>query len=259
MSAPVVVVHPDEGALAAATAARLLVRLLDAQSLHRPVHVVLTGGGMGGRVLREVAASPLCDAVDWTGVHVWWGDERFLPAGDPERNETQARDALLDAVPLPPGNVHAVPGRGGAVLTPQDAADAYARELAAHAGGAAGESDDAGPAVPAFDVLMLGVGPDGHVASLFPGQETLDVADRTTVAVHASPKPPPERVSLTFPAIEAADDVWLVVAGADKADAVGRALAGADPRDVPAAAVRGRSRTLWLLDVAASGAPDPTR
>lgn len=247
MTAPLVVVHPDAETLALGTAARLLLRLMDAQSVHRPVHVGLTGGGMGARVLAAVAASPLRDAVDWTGVHVWWGDERFLPAGDPERNETQARAALLDALPLPPENVHAAPP-AGAVASPHDAAVAYAAELARFAA----DGDDAGPAVPVFDVLMLGVGPDGHVASLFPGHATLGVVDRTTVGVTDSPKPPPERVSLTLPAIEAAQEVWLVVAGADKAGAVRRALAGEDPTAIPASAVRGRSRTLWLLDVDAA-------
>lgn len=248
MSAPLVVVHPDAGTLAAATAARLLLRLMDAQSVRSPVHVGLTGGGMGTRVLAAVAASPLRDAVDWTGVHVWWGDERFLPDGDPERNETQARAALLDGLPIPAGNVHAAPPAGPGVASPHDAAVAYAADLARFAV----DGDDAGPAVPAFEVLMLGVGPDGHVASLFPGHATLGVVERTTVGVTDSPKPPPERVSLTLPAIEAAQEVWLVVAGADKADAVRRALAGADPSVVPASAVRGRSRTLWLLDVEAA-------
>ena len=247
MTGPLVVVHPDAETLALGTAARLLLRLMDAQSVHQPVHVGLTGGGMGTRVLAAVAASPLRDAVDWTGVHVWWGDERFLPAGDPERNETQARAALLDALPLPPENVHAAPP-ADAVASPDDAAVAYAAELARFAA----DGDDAGPAVPAFDVLMLGVGPDGHVASLFPGQATLGVVDRTTVGVTDSPKPPPERVSLTLPAIEAAQEVWLIVAGADTADAVQRALAGEDPTAIPASAVRGRSRTLWLLDVDAA-------
>ncbi len=247
MSAPLVVVHPDAETLAAGTAARLLLRLMDAQSVHRPVHVGLTGGGMGARVLAAVGASPLRDAVDWTGVHLWWGDERFLPDGDPERNETQARAALVDALPIPPANVHAAPP-AGAVASPDDAAAAYAADLARYAA----DGDDAGPAVPAFDVLMLGVGPDGHVASLFPGKASLDVVDRTTVGVTDSPKPPPERVSLTLPAIEAAQEVWLVVAGADKSDAVRRALAGADRTEIPAAAVRGRARTLWLLDVGAA-------
>lgn len=248
MTAPAVVVHPDAETLAIGVAARFLLRLMDAQSVHSPVHVGLTGGGMGTQVLAAVAASALRDAVDWTGVHVWWGDERFLPAGDPDRNETQARAALLDALPIPPENVHAVPPAGPGLASPHDAAVAYAAQLARYAG----DADDAGPAVPAFDVLLLGMGPDGHVASLFPGHESLAVVDRTTVGVTDSPKPPPERVSLTFPAIEAAEEVWLVVAGGDKAPAVQRALAGADPAEIPAAAVRGRSRTLWLLDVSAA-------
>lgn len=246
MTGPVVVVHPDATTLADATAARLLLRLQDAQAQDSPVHVALTGGGMGARVLEAVTASPLRDVVDWTGVHVWWSDERFLPDGDPERNETQARAAGLDALPIPPENVHAVPPPPAAAA-PDDAAVAYAAELARFA-----PPDGAGPAVPAFDVLILGVGPDGHVASLFPGNGSLAVVDRTTVAVTDSPKPPPERVSMTFPAIEAAAEVWLVVAGAEKAPAVRRALEGAPATEIPAAGVRGRSRTLWLVDLAAA-------
>ena len=255
MSAITVVVHPDPATLATATAARLLVRLIDAQSVHRPVHAVLTGGGLGIRVLAEVAASPLRDVVDWSGVHLWWGDERFLPAGHPDRNETQAREALLDALPIPPANIHPIPAADApGIGSPEDAAAAYAAELAgfvvAYDGTAA--SDDAGPALPVFDVLLLGMGPDGHIASLFPGHEAVHVVDRTVVGVHGSPKPPPERVSLTYPAIEAAEEVWLVVAGADKSAAAGRALAGDPVDDVPASGARGRSRTLWLLDLAAT-------
>lgn len=271
----VVVVHPDAATLAQATAARLLLRLIDAQSTHRPLHVALTGGTVGIRTLAEVAASPLRDAVDWTGVHLWWGDERFLPVGHPDRNETQAREALLDALAVPAGNVHPVPGADRAG-TPEEAAAAYAEELARVAGatgdgpdgaegaegagdtdgggGAAGVlTDDAGPQVPAFDVVLLGMGPDGHVASLFPGHDALDVADRTVVGVHGSPKPPPERVSLTFPALEAATEIWVVAAGAEKADAVARALGGDDVRTTPAAGAVARGRTLWLLDAAAAG------
>ncbi|WP_149204486.1 6-phosphogluconolactonase [Actinotalea subterranea] len=256
-----VVVHPDAATLARVTAARLAVRLVDAQSTHRPVHVALTGGTVGIRILAELAASPVRDAVDWTGVHLWWGDERFLPGGDPDRNETQARAALLDALDVPPANVHAMVGPDGAA-SPEASADAYAAELARYAAPSSGAatvvgagtapSDDAGPAVPAFDVVLLGVGPDGHVASLFPGHEAVDVTDRTVVGVHGSPKPPPERVSLTFAALERAEEIWLVVAGADKADAVARALAGDDVHRTPAAGVVARGRTLWLVDVAAA-------
>jgi 6-phosphogluconolactonase len=256
MTVPTVIVHPDAATLVTATAARLLLRLVDAQSVHRPVHAVLTGGGLGIRVLREVATSPLRGAVDWTGVHVWWGDERFLPTGHPDRNEAQARAALLDDLAIPAQNVHPVPA-ADAVRSPEEAADAYAAELANYAATVDRTDptliDDARPAVPAFDVLLLGVGPDGHIASLFPGHVAVEVTDRAVVGVHGSPKPPPERVSLTIPAIAAAEEVWLVVAGADKGDAVGRALSGAPPAEVPAAVAQGRSRTLWLLDAPAAG------
>ncbi|WP_435736050.1 6-phosphogluconolactonase [Cellulosimicrobium sp. PMB13] len=246
--ARLVVVHPDGAVLAEAVASRLVTRLLDVQSTRRPVHVVLTGGTVGIASLAALARHPARDAVDWSGVHLWWGDERFLPSGDPERNETQARDALLDQLPhLPAENVHPMPA-ADVVATPEDSAARYAEELAAHAVG--------GSAVPEFDVLLLGMGPDGHVASLFPGHPGLDVSGVPTAGVHGSPKPPPERVTLTFEALAAARQVWVVAAGAEKAPAVASALGGADRHDTPAAAVAGTERTLWLVDVAAAGTGD---
>lgn len=240
-----VVVHPDDALLAEATAARLLTRLLDVQSVRRPVHAVLTGGTVGIATLAAVAVSPLRRAVDWSGVHLWWGDERFVPAGHEDRNETQARDALLDALVaddgLPEENVHAMAGPD-VVGTPEESAAAYADELARFADG---------DATPAFDVLLLGMGPDGHVASLFPGHEAL-AADGTAVGVHGSPKPPPERVSLTFDAIRSAREVWVVAAGAAKAEPVASALADVPREEIPAAGVAGTERTLWLVDVAAA-------
>ncbi|MCP2266811.1 6-phosphogluconolactonase [Promicromonospora thailandica] len=248
-----VVVHPDKEVLAQAAAARLLTRVLDVQSVRSPVHVVLTGGTVGIATLAAVAASPLVPAVDWSGVHLWWGDERFLPDGDPDRNETQAREALLDVLVaehgLPEANVHPMPGPSS-VATPEEGAAAYAAVLAEHAG-----SSDGGVGVPAFDVLLLGMGPDGHVASLFPGHEGLS-AQGTTTGVHGSPKPPPERVSLTFDAIRAAREVWVVAAGAEKAERVAAALAGDPVAEVPAAGAVGQARTLWLLDTEAA-APTP--
>lgn len=242
-----VLVHPDATVLAEATAARLITRLVDLQSAAAPVHVVLTGGTVGIRTLAAVAASPARDAVDWSGVHLWWGDERFLPDGDADRNETQARDALLDALgdALPAANVHPVRplDEAAGVVTPEDAAAAYAAELAAFA--------PEGADVPAFDVLMLGMGPDGHVASLFPGHEALGVTGVPTVGVHGSPKPPPLRVSLTFEALRAAREVWVVAAGAEKAGAVASALSDAPVERTPAAGARGTDRTLWLVDAAA--------
>ena len=242
-----VLVHPDATVLAEATAARLLTRLVDLQSAAAPVHVVLTGGTVGIRTLAAVAASPVRAAVAWSGVHLWWGDERFLPDGDPDRNETQARDALLDAIgdALPAANVHPMRplDEAAGIATPEDSAAAYAAELAAFA------PEDAD--VPAFDVLMLGMGPDGHVASLFPGHEGVTVTGVPTVGVHGSPKPPPLRVSLTFEAIRAAREVWVVAAGAEKAGPVASALSDAPVDVTPAAGARGTEATLWLVDAAA--------
>ncbi|NLF06182.1 MAG: 6-phosphogluconolactonase [Actinomycetales bacterium] len=237
-------VHPDAEVLAEAVAARLLTRLVDLQSVQETVHLVLTGGTVGIASLAAVAHSPVRHAVDWSTVHVWWGDERFLPTGDPERNETQARDALLDALDaLPADNVHPMPAPSDAVGTPEDSAAAYARELAAHA--------PEGAPLPVFDVVLLGMGPDGHVASLFPGHEALG-AGGTVVGVHGSPKPPPQRTSLTFDALRGAVEVWLIVAGAEKAPAVQRAFEGAPVEEIPAVSAVGQTLTLWLLDVSAA-------
>ncbi|ACQ80417.1 6-phosphogluconolactonase [Beutenbergia cavernae DSM 12333] len=247
MSARAVVVHPDAETLAEAVAARLALAIADAQAVASPVHVVLTGGTAGTASLAALGRSPLLGLVDRTSLHVWWGDERFLPAGDPDRNETQARAALLDVLDLPAGNVHAVPGPD-VVGSPEDAAAAYAAELAAHA--------PDGATVPGFAVLLLGVGPDAHVASLFPGQPALDVTGVAAVGVQGAPKPPPERVSLTFEAIAAAHQVWFVVAGADKADAVRAGLGGVDVHEAPVSGAHGHDVTLWLLDVAAAGSEE---
>jgi 6-phosphogluconolactonase len=242
-----VVVHATKELLAEAIAARLVTSLVDAQARRSTASVVLTGGGMGTGTLAALATSPARDAIDWRRLDVWWGDERFLPSGDPERNETGARAALLDHVPVAPARVHAMPASDGPdAANVEAAAERYAGTLAA----AAGAGDDG--RVPVFDVLMLGVGPDGHVASLFPEHPAVHEDQRQVVEVHAAPKPPPTRISLTLPALNAAREVWFLVAGAEKADAVRLALSGAGPVQIPAAGVRGRQRTLWLLDQAAA-------
>lgn len=242
---PVVVVHRNPSLLAAATAARLVTRLVDVQAARGEASVVLTGGAAGIAVLASLAGSPARDAIDWRGLDVWWGDERFLPPGHPDRNETQARQALLDHVPLDPTRVHPMPA-GDPSDDVDEAAAAYADELSRVAA-RRGDRD-----VPVFDVLLLGVGPDGHVASLFPEHPgTYDT--RPVIGVRGAPKPPPVRVSLTFPSINTAQEVWLVTAGADRARVVHLALTGAGPVQVPAAGVHGRQRTLWLLDEAAAG------
>jgi 6-phosphogluconolactonase len=236
-----VVVHADSQMLAQAAAARLTVRLLDAQAVRGIAAVVLTGGEIAAEMYAALRASPARDAVDWQRVEIWWGDERFLPSGDPERNEVQARKALLDALPLDPTRVHPMPATDGPDGDdPEAAAARYAEELAAAA-------RPGTAALPHFDVVLLGVGPDGHVASVFP-EHPVAYDTRTVAAVRGSPKPPPTRITLTLRAINTAEEVWLIAAGAGKASAVGMALAGAGPVQVPAAGVRGIERTLWLLD-----------
>jgi 6-phosphogluconolactonase len=252
VSVPEVVVHRDAAELADAVAARLVTRTVEVQAAGRRASVVLTGGGLGIASLAALARSSARDSIDWRGVDLWWGDERFLPAGDPERNDTQADEALLDHVPLDPARVHRMPASDGTDGDdPEAAAERYAAELAA----AAMPGDHGG--VPRFDVLMLGVGPDGHVASLFPGQPATYEQARTVVGVRGSPKPPPVRLSLTFPAIRSATEVWLIAAGAAKARALHLALSGAGPVQVPAAGARGVVRTLVLLDEAAASSLPP--
>jgi 6-phosphogluconolactonase len=142
-------------------AARLVTRLADAQALRGRASVVLTGGGVGIASLAAVRRSPARAAVDWRKVDVWWGDERFVAADDPERNERQAREALLDALDLDPARVHPMGARGGPDGDDADAAAArYADELSR----AAPADHD----VPPFDVLLLGMGAEGHTASIFP-------------------------------------------------------------------------------------------
>jgi 6-phosphogluconolactonase len=227
-------VHDDAAALATAVAGELLSRLADAQAAGHVPQIALTGGTIADAIHREVARLSPGSGVDWARVVVWWGDERFVAADDPERNAGQARAAFLDAVGVEPAHVHEMPSTADADDV-EAAAAAYSSELREHGSGE-------------FDVVMLGVGPDGHVASLFPGNAALDVRDRIAVGVTDSPKPPPQRVSLTFPALNRARTVWFLVSGDAKASAVARALGGVDPHDIPAAGVSGHDESIWFLD-----------
>jgi len=216
--------------------------------------IVLTGGGAGIAVLHELArldhaarvtadSYPIA-AVNWRRVHVFFGDERYVPRDDPERNEGQADAALLDHVGIPPENVHRYPapatGEDPAGPGLDAAAQAYAATLAEFA-----------PA--GFDLHLLGMGPEGHVNSLFPHAPALD-ATAPVVAVRGCPKPPPSRVSLTLGALGRARQVWLLVCGAAKREAAGHALRGDDPAQWPAAAARGSVGTVLHVDAAADPA-----
>jgi 6-phosphogluconolactonase len=246
VTTPLVVIHRDATVLAQAVAARIITTVVDAQAAGGEASLVLTGGGIGVATLRELAESPARYAIEWPRLAIWWGDERFLPSGHADRNETQARSALLDAVDLDASRVHAMPASDGVVGDDLDAAaEHYAAELSA----AARPEDHSG--APSFDILLLGIGPDGHIASLFPEAPAL-YDDRLVVPVRGAPKPPPTRISLSLATINSAREVWLVAAGEEKAGAVRLALSGAGPTAVPAAGAKGRVATRWLLDRAAA-------
>ena len=233
-----VVVHPDKQAVADAGAARLVTALLDAQAQGRAPQVSLTGGSLGSAIIASLLALPARTAVDWSQVSVWWGDERYLPAGDPDRNDTQNDAAGLDRLGLDPARVHRVPGPDSSESA-EESAKTYSSTVRGSGGGE-------------FDVMILGVGPDGHVASLFPGHPAQLTTDAIAVAVHDSPKPPPDRVSLTFECLSRSDRVWFLVAGADKARAVRDGTDGAGPELSSAAQVHGLRETLWLVDADAA-------
>lgn len=234
-----VLVHADRASLAEAVADRFITTVTAVLGAKDEAHVVLTGGTLGIDILARVSASPRVGAVAWRRVHFWWGDERWLPADDPERNDKQARDALLSSLELDDSHVHPF-AASDAGLSLDEAADRYAEELSAAAAD--------GAQLPAFDVVFLGVGPDGHIASLFPDREGIRVNDRMVVPVRNSPKPPPERLSLTLPAINSGELVWLALAGADKASPLGLALARANTLEVPAAGADGERRTVYFID-----------
>jgi 6-phosphogluconolactonase len=236
---PIVESYADSAALVAAAGDRLVGAITDAIDKRGRAQIVLTGGGTGVGLLKRVGE--LADKIDWSRVHLYWGDDRFVPADDDERNEKQAREALINHIDIPAANVHAMSPSGGDFGDDLDAAALdYDHVLAANA-------DDGQPA-PDFDVHLLGMGPEGHINSLFPETPAVRETDRLVVGVPDSPKPPSRRITLTLPAIQRSREVWLVVSGAAKADAVAAAIGGADPVDVPSAGAVGREATVWLLD-----------
>lgn len=237
----VIETYPDTDALVAAAGDRLAAAIEAAVEARGRALVVLTGGGTGIGLLKRLRSDP----VDFSRVHLFWGDDRFVAADDAERNEKQAREALIDHVDIPAGNVHAMAPSGGAYGDDLSAAAAgYARTLA--------DLAEDGLATPRFDVHLLGMGGEGHINSLFPHTAAVRETTRAVVGVEDSPKPPPRRITLTLPAIRNSREVWLVVSGAAKADAVAAAIGGADPDDIPAAGAVGTEATVWLIDDAAA-------
>lgn len=236
-----IVVHDTAGELATAVATALLDRLAAAQERGEIPQIGLTGGTIADQVHHEVARLSPGSAVDWSQVVVWWGDERFVASASTDRNARQAREAFLDRVGVDPGKVHEIPS-ASEVATAEEAAKTYSAAVREHGDGG-------------FTVLMLGIGPDAHVASLFPGHSALDRDDQLAVAVHGSPKPPPHRVSLTFRALNDASEVWFLASGESKRHAVADALAATgEVHRTPARGVAGSRTTIWHLDAAAATA-----
>ena len=238
---PTVETFSDTDTLVNAAGDRLAAAITAAIDARGIAWIVLTGGGTGIALLKRLGSHP----VDWSRVHLFWGDDRFVPHDDPERNELQAREALLDHVDIPAANIHPMApsdGEFGADITA--AAAAYAGMLASLA--------ENGSATPVFDVHLLGMGGEGHINSLFPDTDAVRETERMVIGVTDSPKPPPRRITLTLPAVRRSREVWLVVSGEAKADAVAAGVEGVNPVEVPAAGAVGTERTVWLLDTAAA-------
>jgi 6-phosphogluconolactonase len=238
-----VMVFDDRPALIAGIADRFVSVMTDVLSQQDVAHVVLTGGTVGIDTLAAIGEPVRSEKIDWSRVHLWWGDERWLVSGSSERNDAQADAALLSLIDCPATNIHRFPAADG-----DSDLDAAAAEYAAELERFASEGDR----FPAFDIVFLGVGPDGHIASLFPGHDGIKERDETVISVRNAPKPPPERLSLTLPVINSARRVWLCLSGSDKASALGLALAGANASEVPAAGVTARNKTVFFIDQAAA-------
>jgi 6-phosphogluconolactonase len=235
----VVDIFPDGEALVEAAGTRLIDTIQTAVAARGQALIVLTGGGNGIGLLKYLGTRR--QQIEWSKVHLFWGDERYVPEDDDERNDKQAREVLLDHIDIPSSHVHTMPASDGEFGNDLAAAAlAYEQLLAANA--------EPGQPVPHFDVHLLGMGPEGHINSLFPDTPAVRETTRMVVAVEDSPKPPPLRITLTLPAIQRSREVWLMVSGAAKADAAARAIGGAPPVSIPAAGAVGLETTLWLLD-----------
>jgi len=201
--------------------------------------VALSGGSTPKRLYERLAGPPYRDAFPWPRTHWFWGDERFVPRDDAESNYRMVREALLSRVPIPADNIHAIPTEG---LGPEAAASAYERALKAFYG-----AERLDPARPLFDVTLLGLGPDGHTASLFPGSAVLAERRRWVAAVVDAKSE--ARITLTYPVLESSRHTAFLVVGEEKRAILGRLRRGDDA--LPAARLR-PTGTLWIFGDAAA-------
>lgn len=222
--------HVDGDSLATKAAVDLSERVLELLQQKDMVHIVLTGGSVGIKTLEKLAAHLAQE--DLTNLHLWWGDERFVEQKSLDRNFVQADAVLLSKVSVSPQNIHQMPSNADGDI------DEAAEHFAAHLEDVA----------PQFDIVLLGMGPDGHVASLFPGSNARQVGELVVVEQN-SPKPPAERISLSYEALNSSKEVWFLVSGNDKAEAVSKVFRG---ENLPAKKVHGQEATRWYLDEAAA-------
>jgi len=233
-------IHPDAHAASLAVAESFAAQAMAAVEARGRFAVTLTGGSGPVEAYRLLGEEPFRSRIPWQGVHLFWGDERCVPPGHERSNFRMAHEAFVARVPIPPANVHRMPGE----LAPGEGAARYAEALAAFFGGG----------LPRFDLVHLGVGPDAHVASLFPFTEPLREHDRTvTTNLHLPDGEP--RITLTLPVLNGAARVEMIVIGASKADVVWTVLRGPiDPYRLPAQFVRpGDGEVVWIMDRAAAG------
>jgi 6-phosphogluconolactonase len=239
---PEVDVFENAPSLAKGVAQELCMKIAQLLTSKEEIHLILTGGTIGIRVLTELSREIASEEIDSTRMHFWWSDERFVSEDSPDRNEVQAREALLNLIDVNEEYLH--PFESSDEMSIEVAAELFERELARFS-----EEDD----IPVFDICLLGMGPDGHVASLFPKDEGIAVG-RNVVIVKTSPKPPSLRLSLSFQALNSANEVWLIVSGEEKSEMVAGAIRGES--SIPAARVSGRVATRWFLDKSASSLLD---
>jgi 6-phosphogluconolactonase len=232
---PKFTIVPDADALVQEAATRLLARLSEPRERFA---VCLTGGSSPEGLYRLLATEPYRNQIPWERVHWFWGDDRFVPQDDPRSNAGQARRLFLDHAPAPAANVHAIPTEAASA---DEAAHRYQAELREFYG-----AEWLDPERPLFDLVLMGVGNDGHTASLFPGHPQLDETERWAVGVpEAGMDPFVPRVTLTFPALASTRDMLFLVIGRGKREIMARLLAGAD---LPAARAHSDGDLVWLVD-----------
>jgi 6-phosphogluconolactonase len=250
---------PDAETVAVRAAAHVIRELERAREQRGIAHVALSGGTTPGRMFELLAAEP---ATDWSGVEVWFADERCVGPRDEQSNYRLAAEKLLEPARIPAERVHRMEGEIG----PQEGAQRYAQELERRVLDADATDSEPPPAlastptvttaaVPVLDLVVLGIGPDGHVASLFPGAASLDAGEQAVcLGVSDSPKPPPQRITLSLAVLRAARSCLLLASGASKTDAV-NAMLGDPSRHVPASLLRRERLTMIVDDAAAPDGP----